>query len=57
MGARALRSVLEDLMLDMMYDLPEKKEESATYVITAEMVASEVKPSLFSARKVKKESA
>lgn len=24
-GARALRSIVEDIMLDIMYDLPEKK--------------------------------
>ncbi len=56
-GARALRSVIEDLMIDLMYDLPEHKEEGATYEITEKMVSGEVKPTLFSARTVKKESA
>jgi len=56
-GARALRAVVEELMLGMMYDLPEKREENATYQITAEMVTGQVEPTLFTARKVKKESA
>lgn len=56
-GARALRSVVETLMLDLMYDLPEHKEENATYCITADMVSGEVEPTLFAAHKVKKESA
>ena len=56
-GARALRSVIEDLMIDLMYELPEYKEEGATYEITEKMVSGEVEPTLFTARKVKKESA
>ena len=56
-GARALRSVIEELMIDMMYDLPEHKEEHATYEITADMVTGEIKPTLFAAKKQKKESA
>ncbi len=56
-GARALRSVIEELMLDLMYELPENKEEGATYQLTGEMVEGEVDPTLFTAFKVKKESA
>jgi len=56
-GARALRAVIEEMMLNLMYDLPEHKEEGATYEITAEMVTGETEPSLFAARRVKKESA
>jgi len=56
-GARALRSVIESLMLDLMYDLPEKGEQGATYEITDAMVNGEEDASLFSARKIKKESA
>jgi ATP-dependent Clp protease ATP-binding subunit ClpX len=56
-GARALRAVVEELMLDLMYELPEQKEGEATYVITEEMVTGGVQPSLFAARKVKKETA
>ena len=36
-GARALRSIVEELMLDVMYDVP-SKEHSDKLVITAEMV-------------------
>ena len=56
-GARALRSVVEELMLNLMYELPEYKEEKATYVITAEMVEGKDKPTLFTARRPQKESA
>ena len=56
-GARALRSIVEELMLDLMYDLPEHKEENATYQITDELVTSDVRPTLFGARKRQKESA
>ena len=56
-GARALRSVVEDIMLNIMYDLPEHKEEGAVYEITSEMVTGEVDATLFSARNVKRESA
>jgi ATP-dependent Clp protease ATP-binding subunit ClpX len=57
-GARALRSVVEDLMLHLMYELPEQKEENAQYEITSKMINGEVEPNLFTARKPgKKESA
>jgi ATP-dependent Clp protease ATP-binding subunit ClpX len=56
-GARALRSVVEALMLDLMYELPEGGEQGATYEITVEMVESNSSPNLFAARKRKKESA
>jgi ATP-dependent Clp protease ATP-binding subunit ClpX len=32
-GARALRAVMEELMLDLMYELPEHRHEGAEYVI------------------------
>ena len=41
----------------MMYDLPEHKEEQGHYQITRDMVVGKVAPSLFAAKKVKKESA
>ncbi len=56
-GARALRSVVEDVMLNLMYELPEHKEEGAVYEITADMASGKVEPTLFAARKVKRESA
>ena len=36
-GARGLRSIIEDVMLDIMYDLPEQKDGS-NYVITEDVV-------------------
>ena len=36
-GVRALRSIIEDLVLDLMYDLPEQ-EEPTTYRITKDVV-------------------
>jgi ATP-dependent Clp protease ATP-binding subunit ClpX len=56
-GARALRAVVEEVMLDVMYDLPEQKEEGAAYEITEEMISGQIPPSLFAARKRQKESA
>ncbi len=56
-GARGLRSVIEELMLDLMYELPEQTEEQAQYEITAEMVSGETEPTLFAARKADKKSA
>jgi ATP-dependent Clp protease ATP-binding subunit ClpX len=56
-GARALRGIIEELMLDLMYELPEQKEEEGDYEITAEMVSGEAESTLFAARKRKKESA
>ena len=32
-GARALRAVMEELMLDLMYDLPDQPDEGAEYVV------------------------
>jgi len=61
-GARALRSVMETIMLDLMYDLPEMKKKNETYVITGDMISGKTEPTLASARKktakkTKKESA
>jgi ATP-dependent Clp protease ATP-binding subunit ClpX len=54
-GARALRSITEELMIDLMYQLPEESKP-AKYVLTREIV--ERKADLFTAKqKVKKESA
>jgi len=54
-GARALRSITEELMIDLMYQLPEESKP-AKYVITTEIV--ERKADLFTAKqKTKKESA
>ncbi len=54
-GARALRAITEELMVDLMYQLPDEPKP-ATYVITREIV--EGKADLFSAKqKAKKETA
>jgi len=57
-GARALRSITEELMVDLMYQLPEESKP-ATYVITRDVV--EGKADIFStkqrAKNPKKESA
>jgi ATP-dependent Clp protease ATP-binding subunit ClpX len=37
-GARALRGVMEELMLDLMYDLPDEKNKGHKYVIDATAV-------------------
>jgi ATP-dependent Clp protease ATP-binding subunit ClpX len=39
-GARALRSIMENLMLDIMYELPER-EEGQTYTVTERVVRGE----------------
>lgn len=43
-GARGLRSILEDIMLDIMYDLPEYKDKTVT--ITKEVVAKKKEPKI-----------
>ncbi|MCH8807752.1 MAG: ATP-dependent Clp protease ATP-binding subunit ClpX, partial [Planctomycetes bacterium] len=53
-GARALRSVVEELMLDYMYDLPERKHPNR-YVVTPAVVRGE--EDLLKPAKSRKESA
>jgi ATP-dependent Clp protease ATP-binding subunit ClpX len=55
-GARALRSITEELMIDLMYQLPEETKP-AKYVITRDIVEGQA--DLFTARQIitKKESA
>ncbi len=54
-GARALRSVIEDVMLDLMYDLPETGSDGARYLIDA--AAIEQRKHLAALREPRKESA
>ena len=54
-GARALRSVMEELMLELMYELPDLDNDGARYVIDADAV--EGNASLAELRVAKKESA
>jgi ATP-dependent Clp protease ATP-binding subunit ClpX len=54
-GARALRAITEELMMDLMYQLPEEPKP-ASYVITRDVV--EGKATLSAARQnIRKESA
>ncbi|MEE9404078.1 MAG: ATP-dependent Clp protease ATP-binding subunit ClpX [Algisphaera sp.] len=41
-GARALRSVMEELMLDLMYDLPDLDAKGAKFVISADTIENPV---------------
>ena len=43
-GARALRSICEELMLDMMFDLPDQSGQSTVYTITEEVVTNGASP-------------
>jgi ATP-dependent Clp protease ATP-binding subunit ClpX len=56
-GARALRSVVEAFMLDLMYELPEAKASGGRYAITEEMIAADEKPTLQGALVEKRETA
>jgi len=41
-GARGLRSIVEEIMIDIMFELPERAaKEKGTYVVTAEVVRKE----------------
>jgi ATP-dependent Clp protease ATP-binding subunit ClpX len=44
-GARALRSLIEKLMLDLMYEIP-SRDDVAAIKITAAVVLGEAKPLL-----------
>lgn len=54
-GARALRSVLEEVMLELMYDLPDLKNDGVRYVIDS--AAIEQRKPLSELREPQKESA
>ncbi|MCL4195988.1 MAG: ATP-dependent Clp protease ATP-binding subunit ClpX [Phycisphaerales bacterium] len=55
-GARALRAVLEEVMLEIMYELPDAGAEGVTYVIDRQAVESRRRLSQLATRR-KKESA
>jgi len=44
MGARGLRSILEDIMLNQLYDLPSKASEVSECVIDEDVIAGEGEP-------------
>ncbi|AFQ46047.1 ATP-dependent Clp protease ATP-binding subunit ClpX [Desulfosporosinus meridiei] len=52
-GARGLRSILEDMMLNVMYDLPSRNDVSKC-VVTPEVVLKKEEPLLVMTEKVKK---
>lgn len=54
-GARGLRAIMEDIMLDVMYELPELSGYEV--VITKEAVLKEAKPMLIKQKKTSKKSA
>ncbi len=56
-GARALRGVMEDLMLDLMYDLPEQDNSRHKFVIDEEIVNNKNKPKLSDIKRLARESA
>jgi len=51
MGARGLRSVMESVMLDVMFDLPDQKDDIGQCIITREVVNGEALPELLPLRK------
>ncbi|MBI1371982.1 MAG: ATP-dependent Clp protease ATP-binding subunit ClpX [Phycisphaera sp.] len=51
-GARALRAILEEVMLDLMYDLPDMENRGVTYVMDADVIAGTKK--LGEMKKIKK---
>ena len=55
-GARALRGVMEELMLELMYDLPDQKS-GGEYVLDEKVVAGKVSLFINTSKKTKKETA
>jgi ATP-dependent Clp protease ATP-binding subunit ClpX len=41
-GARGLRSIVEDIMMDVMYDLPDQSDRKGKHVVTADVVRKKV---------------
>ena len=41
-GARALRAVLDEFMIDVMYELPESQSAGVTYIVDAESIENGV---------------
>lgn len=55
-GARGLRSILENVMLDAMYDLPDKKETTSKCIITKECIETK-QPTIVKKRQKRKNTA
>ena len=54
-GARGLRAVMDELMVDLLYDLPDQDNEGVTYIVDGDAV--ENGPTLDSMARRNKESA
>lgn len=52
-GARGLRSILEEIMMDVMYEIP-SREEAAKCIITKETILKREKPVIISVERKKK---
>jgi len=50
-GARGLRAILEDVMLDIMFDLPDKSSELSSYRITRAVIEKAAEPVLTTRQK------
>lgn len=55
-GARGLRSILEDVMLDVMYTIPDQKDTISKCIITKESIATK-QPKIIKKRQRKKKAA
>ncbi|MBR2751070.1 MAG: ATP-dependent protease ATP-binding subunit ClpX [Clostridiales bacterium] len=55
-GARGLRAILEDLMMDIMYDVP-SQQDAVKCIVTKECVTENKKPELIKGSKPKKQRA
>lgn len=53
-GARGLRAILEDIMMDVMYDIP-SKDDIAKCIITGKVIEKLEEPTIITGRKKKKE--
>ena len=42
-GARALRAVMEEVMLDLLYELPDRENEGAEYIVDEAAVVTYLK--------------
>ncbi|MEC8559295.1 MAG: ATP-dependent Clp protease ATP-binding subunit ClpX, partial [Planctomycetota bacterium] len=56
-GARALRAVLDELMLDKLYDLPENEHNGLTFILDADAVRDNTPLGELQVRNNQKESA
>jgi len=53
-GARGLRAILEEIMLDIMYDIP-SRDDIEKCIITKDTVAKQQQPTLVIKNNIKKE--